>query len=203
MNVTGYAKLLEYPAIYTNFLSRTNLPAGGGQPFRLSPPPDSPLCRLPIAHKLFWSFFLITAPALNRLHRFRSRLTARLPVARAEFLQRVRRLLTGGSLRPACALGGNRLASLFQDEVLQQPLFFVSTKKEPVPQRGGSTSRSDVRERSEGNPNAGLSSGASAEEEAIFIACNKNGDKRRNRGLLQKQSFCNSLVVIPKILIQS
>ena len=42
--------------------------------------------------------------------------------ARAEFLQRVRRLLTGGSLRPACALGGNRLASLFQDEVLQQPL---------------------------------------------------------------------------------
>ena len=35
--------------------------------------------------------------------------------ARAEFLQRVRRLLTGGSLRPACALGGNRLASLFQD----------------------------------------------------------------------------------------
>ena len=41
--------------------------------------------------------------------------------ARAEFLQRVRRLLTGGSLRPACALGGNRLASLFQDEVLQQP----------------------------------------------------------------------------------
>ena len=43
--------------------------------------------------------------------------------ARAEFLQRVRRLLTGGSLRPACALGGNRLASLFQDEVLQQPLF--------------------------------------------------------------------------------
>ena len=33
--------------------------------------------------------------------------------ARAEFLQRVRRLLTGGSLRPACALGGNRLASLF------------------------------------------------------------------------------------------
>ena len=123
--------------------------------------------------------------------------------ARAEFLQRVRRLLTGGSLRPACALGGNRLASLFQDEVLQQPLFFVSTKKEPVPQRGGSTSRSDVRERSEGNPSAGLSSGASAEEEAIFIACNKNGDKRRNRGLLQKQSFCNSLVVIPKILIQS
>ena len=44
--------------------------------------------------------------------------------ARAEFLQRVRRLLTGGSLRPACALGGNRLASLFQDEVLQQPLIF-------------------------------------------------------------------------------
>ena len=46
----------------------------------------------------------------------------------------------------------------------------MSTKKEPVPQRGGSTSRSDVRERSEGNPSAGLSSGASAEEEAIFIA---------------------------------
>ena len=43
--------------------------------------------------------------------------------ARAEFLQRVRRLLTGGSLRPACALGGNRLASLFQNELLQQPLF--------------------------------------------------------------------------------
>ena len=34
--------------------------------------------------------------------------------ARAEFLQRVRRLLTGGSLRPVCALGGNRLASSFQ-----------------------------------------------------------------------------------------
>ncbi|MBQ9087284.1 MAG: hypothetical protein IJY46_00740, partial [Lentisphaeria bacterium] len=47
--------------------------------------------------------------------------------ARAEFLQRVRRLLTGGSLRPACALGGNRLASLFQDEVLQQLLFFIRT----------------------------------------------------------------------------
>ena len=49
--------------------------------------------------------------------------------ARAEFLQRVRRLLTGGSLRPACALGGNRLASLFQDEVLQQPLFLLRSKK--------------------------------------------------------------------------
>ena len=80
------------------------------------PPPDSPLFLLLIAHKLFWSFFLITAPALNRLHRFRSRLTARLPAARAEFLQRVRRLLTGGSLCPACALGGNRLARLFQYE---------------------------------------------------------------------------------------
>ncbi|MBQ9088055.1 MAG: hypothetical protein IJY46_04660, partial [Lentisphaeria bacterium] len=45
--------------------------------------------------------------------------------ARAEFLQRVRRLLTGGSLRPACALGGNRLASLFQDELLQQSLMRI------------------------------------------------------------------------------
>ena len=35
--------------------------------------------------------------------------------ARAEFLQRVRRLLTGGSLSPACALGGNRLATSFQN----------------------------------------------------------------------------------------
>ena len=43
--------------------------------------------------------------------------------ARAEFLQRVRRLLTGGSLRPACALGGNRLASLFQDEVMRSKWF--------------------------------------------------------------------------------
>jgi len=31
------------------------------------------------------------------------------------------------------------------------------------------TSRSDVRERSEGNPSAGLSSAALAKEEAIFI----------------------------------
>ena len=34
--------------------------------------------------------------------------------ARAEFLQRVRWLLTSGPLRPVCALGGNRLASSFQ-----------------------------------------------------------------------------------------
>ena len=67
-------------------------------------PPDSPLSRLPIAHKLFWSFFLITAPAFSRLHRLNSRLTARLPAARAEFLQRVRRLLTGGSLCSAVVL---------------------------------------------------------------------------------------------------
>ena len=87
-----------------------NLASRRGTAVPAFPPPDSPLCRLLIAHKLFWSFFLITAPALNRLHRFRSRLTARLPAARAEFLQRVRRLLTGGSLCPACALGGNRLA---------------------------------------------------------------------------------------------
>ena len=50
---------------------------------------------------------------------------------RAEFFQRVRRLLTGGSLRPACALGGNRLASLFQDEVLQQHLCH-STARNPA-----------------------------------------------------------------------
>ncbi|MBQ9088127.1 MAG: hypothetical protein IJY46_05025, partial [Lentisphaeria bacterium] len=46
--------------------------------------------------------------------------------ARAEFLQRVRRLLTGGSLRPACALGGNRLASLFQDSFKNRFYLFTA-----------------------------------------------------------------------------
>ena len=62
-------------------------------------------------------FPLIIAPALAHPcgvgHR--SRLTCSPSSARAEFLQRVRRLLTGGALRPVCALGGNRLASSFQD----------------------------------------------------------------------------------------
>ena len=98
------------PCMFTSFFSRTNGLAGGEQPFRLSPRRTPPLFRLPIAHKLFWSFFFVTAPAFSRLHRLHSRLTARLPAARADFLQRVRRLLTGGSLCPACALGGNRLA---------------------------------------------------------------------------------------------
>ena len=55
--------------------------------------------------------------------------------ARAEFLQRVRRLLTGGSLRPACALGGNRLASLFQDEVLQRRLYFTALAASAMSER--------------------------------------------------------------------
>ena len=88
-----------------------------------------------------WGYSLIPTPlcAFFRLQRLRetiwsrSRLNARLPAAHAEFLQRVRRLLTGGSLCPACALGGNRLAKLFQnnrcinagwiDQFLLQPLY--------------------------------------------------------------------------------
>jgi hypothetical protein len=67
------------------------------------------------------SFLLITTPAFSRFSIGLTRgLNARLPAARADFYQRVRRLLTGGSLCPACALGGNRLAILFQDKVLFQ-----------------------------------------------------------------------------------
>ena len=63
------------------------------------------------------SFLLIITPAFSRLKiGFTRGLNARLPAARADFYQRVRRLLTGGSLCPACALGGNRLAIFFQDE---------------------------------------------------------------------------------------
>ena len=49
-----------------------------------------------------------------------------------------------------------------------QSAFFVSTKNNQNPQRGGSTP-SGVRERSEGSPGAGLSSGTSVKEGAIFI----------------------------------
>ena len=117
-------KAVGVPGNIYKFFIAHQLASRRGTAVPAFPPPDSPLCRLQIAHKLFWSFFLITAPALNRLHRFRSRLTARLPAARAEFLQRVRRLYTFGSLCSACALGGNRLASSFQNKVLRQ-LFFL------------------------------------------------------------------------------
>ena len=82
---------------------------------RSFPPSDSPRCRIPHAYMVWLAVsLLIITPAFSRSHRLNSRLTARLPAACAEFFQRVRRLLTGGLLCPACALGGNRLADLFQ-----------------------------------------------------------------------------------------
>ena len=96
------------------FSPRTNLPAGGRQPFRLSPRRTPLFSSSPSRARFGWFLSLITTPAFSRLHRLHSRLTCSASFARAEFLQRVRRLLTGGSLRPACALGGNRLAKLFQ-----------------------------------------------------------------------------------------
>ena len=63
-------------------------------------PPDSPLFQFPVARNVCWYFPSITAPAVSRLHRLTSRLKCSASFARAEFLQRVRRLLTGGSLRP-------------------------------------------------------------------------------------------------------
>ncbi|MBR7106858.1 MAG: hypothetical protein IKC89_00440, partial [Lentisphaeria bacterium] len=63
-------------------------------------PPDSPLFQFPVARNVFWYFPSITAPAVSRFHRLTSRLKCSASSARAEFLQRVRQLLTGGSLRP-------------------------------------------------------------------------------------------------------
>ena len=106
------------------FSPRTNLPAGGRQPSGFLPAglPSFPVPRR--AQRLLVFSFDYSACgqpiASSDLAAYCSASSAR-----AEFLQRVRRLLTGGSLRPACALGGNRLASLFQDEVLQQPPFFI------------------------------------------------------------------------------
>jgi hypothetical protein len=55
----------------------------------------------------------------------------------------------------------------------------LCNKKRTLPRRGGSTTQSGVRERSEGNPSAG----------AIFIACNKNGTKRRIHGIEKSIPF--------------
>ena len=124
--VYWHAELLVYPIGNATLFTAHKLASRRETAVPAFSPPDSPLFQFPVARNVCWYFPSITAPAVNRLHRLTSRLKCSASFARAEFLQRVRRLLTGGSLRPACALGGNRLASLFQDEVLQQPPIFCN-----------------------------------------------------------------------------
>ena len=89
--------------------------AGGGQPFRLSSRRSPHLCQFPSAHKANWYFPADYCACVQPITSASLAAYCSASSARAEFLQRVRRLLTGGSLRPVCALGGNRLASSFQD----------------------------------------------------------------------------------------
>ena len=106
---------------------QTIFPAGGRQPFRLSPRRTPLFSSSPSRTRFGWFFLLIITPAFSRLKiGFTRGLHARLPAARADFYQRVRRLLTGGSLCPACALGGNRLATSFQNnKFCNSPLLFA------------------------------------------------------------------------------
>ena len=81
-------------------------PAGGRQPFRLSPRRTPLFSSSPSRTRFGWFFLLIITPAFSRLEiGFTRGLHARLPAARADFYQRVRRLLTGGSLSSAVAQG--------------------------------------------------------------------------------------------------
>ena len=69
-------------------------------------PPDSPLSQFPFAYKVWlvlpFDYNACVQPIENRLH---SRLTCSASFARADFYQRVRRLLTGGSRCSAVAQG--------------------------------------------------------------------------------------------------
>ena len=81
-------------------------PAGGRQPFRLSPRRTPLFSSSPSRTRFGWFFLLIITPAFSRLKiGFTRGLHARLPAARADFYQRVRRLLTGGLLSSAVAQG--------------------------------------------------------------------------------------------------
>ncbi|MBQ9087293.1 MAG: hypothetical protein IJY46_00790 [Lentisphaeria bacterium] len=92
--VYWHAESLAYPIGNATFSTRANLPAGGRQPFRLSPR------RTPLFSSSPSRATLIGISL--RLQRLRS----------ADCIGFTRGLL----------LGGNRLASLFQDEFLEQPI---------------------------------------------------------------------------------
>ena len=109
---------------YSTFGGRRQ-PCRRGTSVPAFPPPDSPLFRLPLANKPDWLFPADYSACVQPITSASLAAYCSASSARAEFLQRVRRLLTGGSPRSACALGGNRLADSFQ------ATSFCSSKKNP------------------------------------------------------------------------
>ena len=74
-HVYWHAESLEYPFCNAAFFSHTNLPAGGRQPFRLSPHRTPLFSSSPSRARFGWFLSLIMTPAFSRLHRLHSRLT--------------------------------------------------------------------------------------------------------------------------------
>ena len=112
--VVLYARLRECVYHHAAYIIHSFSLAGGGQPVPAFLPPEPPPFPVPSRVHHSWLFPADYSACVQPIASASLAAYCSASSARAEFLQHVRRPLSGGSLRPACALGGNRLADSFQ-----------------------------------------------------------------------------------------